>query len=78
MSETAGEAAKLTIQELVDANHIPFDQGVVTVSGRKSTAHGSYGSGPRGRDRWWGELYLHRPVATRPKWPSPTAPDCAA
>jgi hypothetical protein len=38
MSETAGEAAKLTIQDLVDANHIPFDQGVVTVSGMSACA----------------------------------------
>lgn len=39
MSETAGEAAKLTIQELVDANHILFDQGVVDAFGHVSVRH---------------------------------------
>jgi ribulose-5-phosphate 4-epimerase/fuculose-1-phosphate aldolase len=39
MSETTGEAAKLTIQELVDANHILFDQGVVDGFGHVSARH---------------------------------------
>ena len=39
MSEAASEAAQSTIRELVDANHILFDQGVVDGFGHVSVRH---------------------------------------
>ena len=39
MSETASQAVQLTIRELVDANHILFDQGVVDGFGHVSVRH---------------------------------------
>jgi len=39
MSETASQAVQSTIRELVDANHILFDQGVVDGFGHVSVRH---------------------------------------